>query len=658
MARKGTDMTQPSNQPPAPTPASPPSPLLEPVALREVTIQDRFWAPRLRANRERGIAFQFGQIRKAGAIDALDLSRPPGPLPIPFSGDSRVTPVMWWDSDIAKWLEGASYSLATHPDPKLESLVDDVIARLARAQQPDGYLNTYFTARAPDKRWTNERDWHELYCAGHLIEAAVAHFEATGKRSLLGVLERYVDLIASVYGPNPGQKRGYPGHEEIELALIKLHRVTQNPRHLELARYFIDERGRQPYYFDLEARARGEDPDKFHFGTYEYAQAHKPVREQSEVVGHAVRAMYLYAAMADLAADLGDAELRAACERLWVDLTTKRLYITGGLGPSKDNEGFTVDYDLPNETAYAETCAAIALVFWAQRMLRLTNDGHYADVMERALYNNVLAGVSLDGERFFYDNVLESRGEHHRWVWHTCPCCPPNVLRLLASLGKYIYSGGRDQVSVNLYVQGSVNLQVAGTQLTLHQVTDYPWDGTVTIRLEPDAPAHFKLRLRIPAWSRDAKLWVNGQEVELGIVLERGYAILDRTWQPNDEVRLELPMPVERVHAHPAVRDDAGRVSLQRGPVLYCLEGTDHERPLHQIVLPSDAELSPNFEASLLEGVTTLKGTAAAEDLREWEGALYRTSRPRRVPVPITAVPYFAWDNREPGEMRVWIRSE
>ncbi|WP_407573081.1 glycoside hydrolase family 127 protein [Deinococcus altitudinis] len=624
-----------------------------PLPLADVLIQDHFWTPRLQVNREQGIDIQYGHLQDVGALDALDFSHPQPPLPIPVINNNQVTPVMWWDSDIAKWIEAASYSLETHPDPRLENLVDDAVARLAKAQQADGYLNSYFTGREPDKRWTNERDWHELYCAGHLIEAAVAHVQATGKRTLLEVVERYVALIAQVYGPGPGQKRGYPGHEEIELALMKLYRISTNPEHLALAEYFVNERGQQPAYFDLEAVARGDNPASFAFGSNEYAQAHKPVREQNEVVGHAVRAMYLYAGMADLAAELGDTDLLAACERLWDDLTTKRLYITGGLGPSKDNEGFTFDYDLPNDTAYAETCAAIALVFWAQRMLAITGDGRYADEMERSLYNNVLAGVSLDGRKYFYDNVLESRGDNHRWDWHPCPCCPPNLLRLLTSFGAYVYSRTESQLWVNLYVAGEAQVQLAGQDVRLKVQTEYPWDGEITLTTELAQPATFILKLRIPGWSQGAALTVDGQAVDTQN--DQGYVTLTREWKSGTEIRLSLPMPVQRVWAHPAVRADAGLVALQRGPVVYCLEETDVHQHLHQVVLPDTSEVTAHFEPSLLEGVTVLTAQGRY-DLPSENMALYSSTPPGAETISVTAVPYYAWDNREPGEMRVWLR--
>ena len=411
-----------------------------PVAFTAVELKDRLWAPRQRAVRERTVPFLYGQMVKIGTIEALDVTKPPGPLAFPYRKNNTSTSVMYWDSDIAKWIETASYTLATHPDPALEALIDEVVARIARAQEPDGYFNSFFQRREPAKKWSNLRDWHELYCIGHMIEAAVAHNQATGKTNLLDIVRRQVDLVAKLFGPNEGQKRGYCGHEEIELALVRLYRLTGERRYLDLASYFIDERGRQPHYFDSEARARGADPADYWYTTYHYNQSHVPVREQDRVVGHAVRAMYLYCAMADLAAEKEDTALLEACRRLWRDLNGKRLYVTGGLGPSEHNEGFTTDYDLPNETAYAETCASVGLVFWAHRMALLEGDGRYGDVLEQALYNNSLSGLSLDGERFFYDNPLASRGGHHRWTWHRCPCCPPNIARLIASLGSYVYS--------------------------------------------------------------------------------------------------------------------------------------------------------------------------------------------------------------------------
>ena len=328
-----------------------------PVPFTAVELADRLWAPRQRVVRERTVPFLYGQMEKIGTIEALDVTKPPGPLAFPYRKNNTSTSVMYWDSDIAKWIETASYTLATHRDPALDALIDDIVARIAKAQEADGYFNSFFQRREPAKKWTNLRDWHELYCLGHMIEAAVAHYQATGKTNLLDIVRRQVDLVATLFGPNEGQKRGYCGHEEIELALVKLYRLTGESRYLELARYFIDERGRQPHYFDIEARARGADPADYWHATYQYNQSHVPVREQDRVVGHAVRAMYLYCAMADLAAETGDPALLAACRRLWADLNDKRLYVTGGLGPSEHNEGFTTDYDLPNETAYAETCA-------------------------------------------------------------------------------------------------------------------------------------------------------------------------------------------------------------------------------------------------------------------------------------------------------------
>ncbi len=617
-----------------------------PLMFTDVSIEDEFWVPRIRVNRECTIPLAYQQCRNTGRIDAFRLNWKPGLEPIPH---------IFWDSDVAKWIEAASYSLAAFPDSNLEALLDEVIALIVSAQQTDGYLNTHFTVVEPEKRWTNLRDCHELYCAGHLIEAAVAYFQATGKRTLLDTLCHYADHINRVFGPRPGQKRGYCGHEEIELALVKLYHATGEIRYLELSRYFVDERGRQPYYFDLEANARGDDPSKFWGKTYAYMQAHVPVREQHKVVGHAVRAMYLYSALADLAGETGDRCLLTTCEQLWLHLCTRNMYITGGIGSSRHNEGFTADYELPNETAYAETCAAVGFVFWNHRMLQLECDSRYADEMERALYNGVLSGVSLDGERFFYENPLASQGNHHRQPWFDCACCPPNVARLIASLGQYVYAQNERELVVHLYVQGFGRFEIGGQKVKLRQETHYPWEGAVTIHLEMDRPMTFGLKCRVPGWCRSAHLSVNGEPIEITPLLERGYIRLERTWQPADQVELELAMPIERIYAHPDVRQNVGHVALQRGPLIYCLEEVDHSLPLHQIILPHETQLSRQFDANLLGGVAVITGEVLAADISDWNNILYRAQCTALKPCLLTAIPYYAWDNRQSGQMRVWL---
>jgi uncharacterized protein len=617
-----------------------------PVRHTAVTIEDEFWAPRLRAVREESLRLMYEQFKQQGHF-AL------------FRGEwkpkNKTIPYVFWESEVAKWLEAASYSLASHPDPRLNATVDEVIALITRIQQPDGYLNAWFTMVEPGKRWTNLRDWHELYCAGHLIEAAVAHFEATGKRSLLDVVCGYVDHIASVFGREKGKRHGYCGHAEIEMALIKLFRVTKEPRYLALAHYFVEERGQHPSYFDEEARIRGEDPAAFWAKTYEYCQSHIPVREQVTVVGHAVRAMYLYSAMTDLAQELDDPSLFEACERLWRHLTSTRLYLTGGLGSSADNEGLTTDYDLPNRAAYAETCAAIGLVLWSHRMLQLDADRRYADTMEQALYNGVLSGLSLDGSRFFYENPLESHGDHHRQDWYTCACCPPNIARLLTSLGNYVYSVSESDILVHLYLQSTGTISVGGHEITVEQQTAYPWDGRIELRLEVNEPRAFGLRLRIPGWCTRAQLSVNGEEIPIEASWQKGYVRIERLWHSGDTVLLDLEMPVERIQPHPDVRADTGCVALQRGPLLYCLETADNAVPLHRIRLPETAVFESRFVSTVLGGVTEIQADATVLETDDWAGTLYRTAPARQSPCAITAIPYYAWDHRHPGEMCVWI---
>ena len=450
-----------------------------PVSLATVDFDDSFWAPRQRLSREVTLPYQYRQLQEVGHLRALDLTWQPGQKPVPH---------IFWESDIGKWLEAVSYSLAKTPDPALDALADAVIARLAGAQQADGYLNVYFTVVKPGRRWTDLHHAHELYCAGHLIEAGVAHYQATGKRSLLDIVCRYADCIAATFGRDDGSIRGYCGHPEIELALVRLFRATGERRYLELSAYFVDERGRQPHYFDQEDRQRGE-PGYFdgwlRLGSvqeeHEYNQTHLPVREQQTMVGHAVRAMYLFSAATDLASELNDDDLLRACRRLWDHLTSRRMYVTGGIGSAARNEGFTRDYDLPNHSAYAETCAAIGLVFWSHRMALLEHDARYVDVLERALYNGVISGISLDGTRFFYTNRLASDGDIHRKEWFGVSCCPPNLARLTLSLGQYAYAYGDDELVVNLYIQGSMRCTVAGRHIDVRQETAYPWSDTVSL---------------------------------------------------------------------------------------------------------------------------------------------------------------------------------
>ncbi len=467
-----------------------------PLPFHKVKIDDDFWGPRIRGNAQTSLYSQFKNLKDTGRLHAFKLDWKPGDEPVPHE---------FWDSDVAKWVEGACCSMSVNPYPKIEEMIDEVVDLIVSAQQTDGYLNTHFTTVEPDKRWTNLRDMHELYSAGHLMEAAVAHYRATGIRKFLDAVCRYADYIDSVFGTE--KKRGYCGHPEIELALVKLYEATGNERYLKLSDYFVEERGWQPHYFDIEAAGRGEEVDNveslprhLRSDLHAYAQADMPVREQTRVAGHAVWAMYFYSGATDIASIKGDESLFRVLKMLLDGLITKRMYVTGGIGPSRHNEGFTTDYDLPNQTAYAETCAAIGLILWCHRMLRYRLNGRYADVLERALYNGSISGVSLDGSRYFYENPLASDGAHHRADWFGCSCCPPNILRLIASLGGYIYSHTDRDVVVHLYVQSEAELELGDKAITIRQETNYPWDGAVRITVGVEAPRKFAISLRIPGW--------------------------------------------------------------------------------------------------------------------------------------------------------------
>ena len=617
------------------------------IDFTRVTLTDPFWAPRLETNRRVTLDIQYKHLVETGRIAGIDPEHRPG---------DRSAHHQFWDSDVAKWIETAAYSLAVHRDGVLEARVDEVIERFAKLQRPDGYMNSWYTAVEPEKRFTNLRDMHELYCAVHLIEAAVAYHRATGKRRFLDMVCRYADLIDSLFGAEPGKRRGYPGHQELELALVKLYRATGRERYLRLAKYFLDERGRRPHYFDLEAEARGEDPRAWRHGSYEYNQSHLPVREQTRVVGHAVRALYMYSGMADVARETGDRSLLEACDVLWHNLCSEQLFVTGGVGQSRTNEGFTRPYDLPEETAYCETCAAVAFVFWNHRLLQAKAEARFADCMELALYNGAVSGVSLAGDRFFYVNPLASLGDHHRQEWFICACCPGNISRLIASVGQYFYSEADDAAWVHLYGAGRAELRVAGTELVLTQRTGYPWDGTVVLELDPARSAAFTLALRIPGWCRAPRLSVNGEPVDLGGRIAAGYARIHRTWNRGDRVTLELPMPVEGIYADPRVRLANGKVALRRGPIVYCVEEVDNPfTPLARLALPRSAPLEAVYERDLLGGVVTVRAEVDVAVGREGQ-ALYAMDPPRTERRTIKAVPYAVWDNRAPGEMLVWLR--
>jgi len=622
---------------------------LSAVPFTDVKLQDEFWTPRIRTNREKSLPHNFTWCEQTGRIS--NFSKAAGSMPGKFEG------IYFNDSDVYKVLEGASYSLADQRDPDLEKTVDEVIAKIAAAQEPDGYLYTARTLCGPasmppggKERWSDLGGGHELYCAGHLYEGAVAHFQATGKRTLLSVALENADLVCRVFGPD---KRTSPdGHQEIEIGLVKLFRVTGEQKYLDLAKFFLDTRG----------RPRG----RALYG--EYSQDHKPVVEQSEAVGHAVRAGYMYSAMADVAALTGEGDYVQAISRIWQNVVGRKLYLTGGLGARGGIEGFGADYELPNRSAYCETCAAIANALWNHRMFLWTGDGQYVDVLERVLYNGFLSGVSMAGDRFFYPNPLEAHQGWNRSPWFDCACCPSNVVRFVPSIPGYAYALRDDTLFVSLFLDGRAAIRMGDRAIGLRQETRYPWDGAVRIALDMEPAGEFTLAVRIPGWAcgrpvpsdlyryvdsgrAPVSLQVNGSPVEPKV--DQGFARLRRRWQKGDVVELRLPMGVNRVVAHEKVLDDAGRVAVERGPVVFCAEGHDQkDGRVLSLMLRDATPLRSEFRKDLLGGVQVVLGKAVSVG-RDAQGT--PVAGPEQ---DLTLIPYYAWAHRGPSPMAVWLARE
>lgn len=602
---------------------------LSPVPIENVRLNDAFWAPRLRALVEVTIPSQYKLLEETGRLD--NFRRAAGKAEGPFKG------LVFNDSDVYKWIEAASFALAYERRVDVERLVDKVVREVVEAQDADGYLNTYFTFERKKDRWSNLRDLHEMYCAGHLFQAAIARHRAIGKKDLLDTAVKLADHIYEVFGPS--RRESVDGHPEVEMALVELYRETGKREYLELAQIFIERRGRgliggSPYHLD-----------------------HTPFKQMQELVGHAVRALYLCCGAADVYMENGDPGLRVTLERLWCDLTERKMYVTGGVGSRHEGEAIGEAYELPNERAYAETCAAVANVMWNWRMLLMSGEARFADVMELALYNGALAGISLSGDHYFYVNPLADRGKHRRQRWFECACCPPNIARLIAYVPGMIYTTSKQGIWVHLYAASTARIEMREGSVELIQRTEYPWNGLIEIEVKPQKIDDFSIFIRIPSWAYSVKVEVNGEKINS--VHPGSYAKIQRRWREGDLVRIKFDMGPMLLESHPHVICNTGRVALRYGPLIYCLEQVDN--PGHDVwdlaVIPDT--LKAEYRADLLGGVTVVKGKAYATDASAWKGKLYaRLSEVKasRWETDFTAIPYYAWANREPGSMIVWVR--
>lgn len=621
--------------------------MITPVPFTNVQVDDQFWSARLKTNHKITIPYAFKKCEETGRIQNFVVA---GGLK-----EGKFEGTYFNDSDVYKVIEGAAYALANESDPELEKYVDGVIAKIAAAQEDDGYLYTARTAMTPDKmppggkdRWSDIGGGHELYCVGHMYEAAVAYYQATGKRTLLDVALKNADLICKVFGPDG--RRNPPGHQEIEIGLARLYRLTGERKYLDEAKFFLDQRGRPEGH-----RLYGE-----------YSQDHMPVVEQTRGVGHAVRAAYMYTGMADVAALTGDPSYVEAIGRIWKDVVDKKLYITGGIGAAGGHEGFGAEHYLPNRVAYCETCASIANAMWNHRMFLQTGDAKYIDVAERVIYNAFLSGISMKGDRFFYPNRLESEKGAERAAWFGCACCPANVVRFVPSVPGYAYAHDADSLYINLYIAGEAKIAMPNGEMQIKQETRYPWDGKVKITLNPaGANPTFALCLRVPGWAQNTPVpsdlyrflkksneriavAVNGDSVETN--LDKGFVRIKRRWKKGDVVELDLPMPIRRVIAHEKVLDDQGRVALERGPIVYCAEGVDNrDGQVLNLMLPDDVPLTAEFRKDLLNGITVVRGKAKTVE-RKADGSLELKDE-----VDLMAIPYYAWAHRGQTPMTVWL---
>lgn len=634
------------------------------LSLKDVKIDDPFWGKYIDLVLDKVIPYQWEILN----------DRVPGATPSGCIRNFRIaageetgpfTGMVFQDTDVAKWLEAVACGLCLRPDEKLEAVADEVIALIGRAQQPDGYLNTYYTIKEPENRFKNLEEGHELYTAGHMTQAAVAYYRATGKKAFLDIVCRMCSHMDQVFGAEPEKLHGYPGHQEIELALVELYDVTGEERYLNLARYFIDQRGKEPLIFAEQRKSL----DHYVFPEFaqfdrRYNQTHQPAVDQRQAWGHAVRAVYMYSAMADLAGEQDNPELLEACQALYRNIVEKKLYITGSIGASEFGERFAGDYDLPNDTNYSETCASIGLAMFSKRMACITGNAEYADTMERCLYNTLLSGISLNGTEFFYVNPLEvwpdscqnNSAKRHvktqRQKWFGVACCPPNIARTIASIGRYAYSSSDDRINVDLYLSSTADFHLKNGDVTLKQSTRYPYDGVVEMAITCRHPQTFTVAVRIPGWCDSWRLTMDGKPVSAEI--HDGYAEITQEWKEN-QLLLEMDNKPKLYQANLKVRADTGCVAIQKGPLVYCLEQADNGAELHALAIDPMVELTEEFDPELLNGTVVIHGKGKRQTEQK-QALYYPVDAVKGEEVALTAIPYCLWNNRGEGEMTVWIR--